>query len=118
MKKFKKALVYEFAGSNALTKMAEQYAEEVTTITATDDYQNVLVAEHLKGVDFFLVGVFDDFKNEYYDLETLKYICLDWTSMPKLDLDFLTEHDITIANISGQATTGVSELMLNILLNF
>ncbi len=117
MKPFKKALVYEFEGSDDLTTMAQQYAEEVTTITATDDYQNVLTADHLKGVDFFLVGVFDDFKNEYYDLDTLKYIAIDWTGMSMIDLEFLKENNITIDNINGQATDGVSELMLNMLLN-
>jgi|GEM_PF-3013279 len=117
IKPFKKALVYEFEGSDDLTKMAQEYAEEVDTITATDDYQNVLTAEHLKGVDFFLVGVFDDFKNEYYDLDTLKYIAIDWTGMSMIDLDFLESNNITINNVTGQATAGVSELMLNMMLN-
>jgi len=117
MKKFKKALVYEFEGSDDLTKMAQVHAEEVTTITAADDYQNVLTAEHLKGVDFFLAGVFDDFKNEYYDLDTLRYIAIDWTDMSMFDLDFLAANNIQIDNVNGHATTGVSELMFNMLLN-
>jgi lactate dehydrogenase-like 2-hydroxyacid dehydrogenase len=117
MKKFKKALVYEFEGSDDLTKMAQEYAEEVTTVTATDDYQNVITVDHLKGVDFFLGGVFDDFKNEYYDLDTLKYIAIDWTGMSMIDLDFLAANNIQIDNVNGHATAGVSELMLNMLLN-
>jgi len=117
MKKFKKALVYEFEGSDDLTKIAQEYSEEVVTITATDDYQNVLTADNLTGVDFFLVGVFDIFKNEYYDLETLKYIAIDWTGMSMIDLDFLADNNIQIDNINGQASAGVSELMLNMLLN-
>lgn len=115
--KFKKALVYEFVGDTSLRDLAELFADEINVITATDDYQSVLTADHLRGVDFFLAGVFDDFKNEYYDLETLKLVCVDWTGIDNIDHKFITDNNVTFLNTRGQATEGVAQLMLNMTFN-
>ena len=117
MKPFKKALVYEFEGDTGLSQLAHRYAEEVNVITSPDDYQGVLIAEHLKSVDWFLVGVFDDFKNEFYDLETLQLVCIDWTGVDNIDHQFLTENGVSFLNTRGQATEGVAQLMLNMTFN-
>ncbi len=117
MKPFKKALIYEFEGDTGLSEMAKEYAEEATIITASDDYQNVITAAHFKGVDFFLAGVFDDYKNEYYDLGTLKFVCIDWTGTDNIDHQFLVNNGVTFMNTRGQATEGVAELMLNMTFN-
>jgi len=117
MKKFTKTLVYEFEGSNDLTKLAEEFSNKVTTKTASDDYKDLLTKKDFSGVECFLTDVFDNFNNELFDLNDLEYIGTNFTDLAMFDVAFLEKNGVSVKNINGQATEPVSQFMLSILLN-
>lgn len=117
MQKFKKALVYEFEGSADLTELVKPFAEKVITKHANDDYKDLLTQENFKDVDCFITDIFDNFKNELFDLKTLKYVGTNFTDLAMFDVEFLEKNGVTVKNIKGQATEPVAEFMLSVLLN-
>lgn len=117
MKNFSKTLVYEFEGSTALKEMATEFSDEVIYKAAPDDYKDLLTKEDFKGVGCFITDVFDNFNNNLFDLEHLKYVGTNFTDLAMFDVAFLKENGVAVQNIKGQATEPVSQFMLSILLN-
>jgi len=117
MKKFKKTLVYEFEGSTALKDIATEFSDEVIHKTAPDDYKDLLKPEDFVNVECFLTDVFDNFKNDLFDLDSLKYVGANFSDLAMFDVDFLQSKGVEVKNIKGQATEPVVQFMLSVLLN-
>ena len=117
MKKFKKILLYDFSENKNLIEELHNYTNEVELITATDDYQDVLKKEDFNGVDCFVVNVFDNFHNSFFEKSEVKAVFTMFTDNSMFDLWLLEKLWIEIQNITWQAAQWVCEYAISVLLN-
>jgi len=117
MKKFKKILLYDFSENKSFIETLSTYADDVKLVTASDDYQDILSKEDFHTVDCFVVNVFDNFHNSFFEWNDVKVIFTMFTDNSMFDLEFLGKKWIEVHNITWQAAQGVCEYAVSVLLN-